>query len=114
MARRLKVGDVIEIETRQGLAYAQYTHRVEGMGYLIRVVEGTFQTRPSDLAAVVRGRTAFKAVFPLQRAINLKMPESTRYARLLTPFCWLSELRAGGRPKLTAGHRTRNRSSHRR
>jgi hypothetical protein len=75
MAKRLKVGDVIEIETRRGLAYAQYTHRVEGMGYLIRVVEDTFRVRPSCLAAVVRGRTAFKAVFPLQRAVNLKMYE---------------------------------------
>jgi len=70
MARRCKIGDVIEIPTRIGLAYAQYSCRHSNYGYLLRVLQTTYQSRPDHLADMVREKEKFVAFFPLQAAIN--------------------------------------------
>lgn len=49
MGRRLKFGDILEVETKHGLAYIQYVHRNEMMGWLVRGIEGFYDTRPPDL-----------------------------------------------------------------
>jgi hypothetical protein len=55
-----RLGDVIEIPTDRGLAYAQYTHEDKAFyGSLIRVLPGVFEARPSDLRSLVAGRERF-------------------------------------------------------
>jgi len=47
MPRRVKIGDIIEIPTSKGLAYAQYTHNHKQrphFGALIRVLDGLFES----------------------------------------------------------------------
>ena len=52
MAKRIKPGDVIEIPTSRGLAYAQYALKKEQWGALIRILAGFFEERPTDLCVV--------------------------------------------------------------
>jgi hypothetical protein len=40
MMRPARIGDVVEIPTARGLAYAHLTHKAPIYGHLIRVVEG--------------------------------------------------------------------------
>ena len=52
MARRIRVGDVIEIITSRGFAYVHITHihKTERASYgpLVRVLPGFFDSRPSQ------------------------------------------------------------------
>jgi len=54
--RAPKQGDLIEMLTVRGLAYAQVTHKVPLFGTLIRVLEPIVPERPSDLEAIARSR----------------------------------------------------------
>jgi hypothetical protein len=67
------IGDVIEIPTSQGLAYAQYTHEKDEWGALIRVLPGLFGSRPVNLDDVVRQRERFVTFFPLKAAVRKKI-----------------------------------------
>jgi hypothetical protein len=51
--RNLLIGDVLEIHTKKGLAYAQCTHKVPFFGHLIRVLPGFHKSPIDDVAAVV-------------------------------------------------------------
>ena len=87
---RPRIGDVIEIPTPRGLAYAHYTHKHDvppRMGSLIRVLPGLFPERPPDFAGLVQEAPAFITFIPLgafcQRGIvrvvaNEALPESSR------------------------------------
>jgi len=71
-----KIGDVIEISTRKGLGYAQFTHRHSApprFGPLIRVIPSTFVTRPDDLGDLIQGEHQFQTFVPLSGM--LKLPE---------------------------------------
>ncbi len=63
--KRPKIGDVIEIDTGQGLAYAHYSHKNPEWGYLLRVFNRLYSERPVDLRAVVEGEPTFYKFFPL-------------------------------------------------
>jgi hypothetical protein len=63
--KRPKIGDVIEIDTGQGLAYAHYSHKHEMWGYLLRGYNRRYPQRPTDLAAAVAGEPTFHEFFPL-------------------------------------------------
>ena len=71
--RKVKIGDVIEIRTRKGLAYAHYTHKHKQYGALLRVFDSIYDARPSNYTAVVRQRPAFSCFFPLSAAVNKKI-----------------------------------------
>jgi len=68
--KRARIGDVVEIRTGKGLAYAQYCHKKEQWGALLRILPGTFPLRPQDLAALVRQKESFVTFFPLQAALS--------------------------------------------
>jgi hypothetical protein len=73
MAKKVKIGDVFEIKTKKGLAYAQYTHfhaKPPRYGYLIRILPGFFHIRPSGFSDLVNLRSVFVKFFPLQAAVN--------------------------------------------
>lgn len=70
MARKtLRVGDVIEIETLRGLAYAQYTHENVQYGSLIRVLPGFHESRPRDFAPLAALPSAFVVFYPVGAAV---------------------------------------------
>ena len=73
MASRATIGDVIEIPTPKGLAYAQFTHNDPQWGQLLRVLPGFFEKRPSDLSELVKKDEVFVSFFPLQAALRKKI-----------------------------------------
>ena len=67
---RIRPGAVVEIQTNRGLAYAQYTHWNALMGSLIRILPGLYDSRPSDISALVRKRDVHVAFYPLEAAVR--------------------------------------------
>jgi hypothetical protein len=65
-----KVGDVFEIPTANGFAYAQYTHEHALMGALIRVFDKLYPAKPENLERIVEGPVRFSTFFPLKAAIQ--------------------------------------------
>jgi hypothetical protein len=70
---RPRIGDVIEIPTPEGLAYAHYTHKHDVLpkwGALIRVLPGIFRVRQADFAELVLQRPVFTTFFPVGAACH--------------------------------------------
>ena len=65
---RPQLGDVIEVQTPIGLAYAQFTHKHPTYGALLRVLAGTFNARPETFTDVVLLEPQFSTFFPLGSA----------------------------------------------
>lgn len=61
----LAPGDIVEIDTPAGLAYVQVTHNHTSYPEVVRALAGLHRKRPTDLAALAQGRTAFTGMMPL-------------------------------------------------
>lgn len=73
---RPRIGDVVEIPTPKGLAYAQYTHKHDEpprYGALIRVLPGIFNERLTEFAMLVAQKPLFMTFFPLGAACNRRI-----------------------------------------
>lgn len=70
MPKQIQIGDIIEIRTAKGLAYAQYTHQHPQMGGLICVFDKIFENRPNDLFELVNGPLRFSTFIPVRAAVN--------------------------------------------
>ncbi|MEJ2528408.1 MAG: hypothetical protein P8Y49_10155 [Sulfurovaceae bacterium] len=55
MAKRVKFGDVIEIVTSKGYAYAQYTHKDSMMGALLRIFKGIYVKKQPSIRSSHEG-----------------------------------------------------------
>jgi hypothetical protein len=64
--RKVKIGDVVEIRTRKGLAYAHYTHKHKLYGALLRVFNDISDAPLNTYEDVVKQRPAFSVFFPLR------------------------------------------------
>jgi len=73
MAPKLRIGDVIEVATNKGLAYAQYSHDHARCGSLLRVLPGVVGERPSDICALTSGAERFFVFYPLAAAVRLRL-----------------------------------------
>ncbi|MGA7669291.1 MAG: hypothetical protein WBW04_02650 [Nitrolancea sp.] len=80
-------GGIVEIETPNGLAYAQFTHRHPEYGELIRVFSGVHDQRPEDFSEIVTAEEQFMAFILLDAAVRAgllaivdreEIPESKR------------------------------------
>ena len=67
---RPRPGDIFEISTPRGLAYAQVTHHHPQYGALIRVLPGLFDARPASFDDLSGRPERFRAFFPLQAAVS--------------------------------------------
>lgn len=70
MAKRVKVGDIIEIETSKGYAYAQATHKVPKWGMLLSVFEGFYEHPTINLEIIISSPLLFQKFYPLQGSLN--------------------------------------------
>ena len=71
--KRPRIGDVIEIATPRGFAYAHYTHRHDvppKFGALLRVFSGLHAARPDTFGSIVNGPVQFVTFFPLGPACS--------------------------------------------
>jgi hypothetical protein len=76
MPKKVQIGDIIEIPTKKGLAYAQFSHYHEPpphMGAVIRVLPGFFQVRPKEFQTIVDQTELYYTFFPLRAAVNRKI-----------------------------------------
>jgi hypothetical protein len=67
-AKLPQIGDIVEIVTSTGLAYAQYTHehsKPPGYGSLLRVLPGVYPERPAKLSELCEKKEQFTMFFPL-------------------------------------------------
>lgn len=62
---RPKVGDLVEIKTARGLAYAQVTHLHSTYGTLMRMLPSFHEGRPDDLAPIVDQKEMYVAFVAL-------------------------------------------------
>jgi hypothetical protein len=70
---KIKTGDILEIRTSVGLAYAIFTHRDSDFGAMIRVFDQLHEDRPDDFVEVAKGNVRFTTFYPLQAAVNKKV-----------------------------------------
>jgi hypothetical protein len=70
MAKKAEIGDIIEIQTKVGFAYAQFSNYHDDWGALLRILPGTFMKRVIDYRELVDAKEVFFTFFPLQAAIN--------------------------------------------
>jgi hypothetical protein len=61
--KKAKIGDIIEIKTPKGLAYAQYTHRHAQLGMLVRIFGGLYKKRPADFGNIVNQKEKYFIFF---------------------------------------------------
>ena len=64
------IGDVVEITTPNGFAYAQLTHDHPEHGAVLRILPGLYESRPADLAALVRQRERYVTRYALHYALR--------------------------------------------
>jgi hypothetical protein len=67
---RVKLGDIIEIRTPGGVAYAQYINRHRMYGALLRVFSTLHKARPAKVQLILNDDVQFVCFFPLQAAVN--------------------------------------------
>ena len=68
--KKPRLGDIVEIATPDGKAYAQLVNGHRQYGSLLRVLRGVHDERPSDLNRLVAGETQFVVFFPLLAAVK--------------------------------------------
>jgi hypothetical protein len=64
-APRLSPGDLVEVETPQGLAYLHISHEAPPYPYVVRVVARNCPVRPDDLEALLARAPEFVCLAPL-------------------------------------------------
>ena len=71
MPKRAKLGDVVEIQTKRGYGYAQFSSWHETYNVpIIRVLPGLFVRRPTDIASLVAGKELYHAMFLVTLAVH--------------------------------------------
>ena len=72
---KFKFGDIFELKTSKGLAYLQYVNeytKPPNYGKLVRVLDGTFQDRPTDFKQLVKRKELFYTFIPLSVSVRRK------------------------------------------
>lgn len=81
-----KIGDIIEIRSKRGLAYAQYTHHHHEWNAVLRVFDGVFPLRPTDWNDIASQPVRFNVFFPLRSAVRQKHVEVVGHAATAPPM----------------------------
>ncbi|OHA83396.1 MAG: hypothetical protein A2937_03680 [Candidatus Yonathbacteria bacterium RIFCSPLOWO2_01_FULL_47_33b] len=67
---QLKIGDIVQIRTSKGFAYAQYIHKHPQYGALIRVLPNIYDAPVHDYLQIAEESERFVVFFPLSAAVN--------------------------------------------
>lgn len=96
---RPQIGDVIEIPTPQGLAYAQFTHKHPSYGALLRIMPGLFNSRPGSFSNLVPSEPQFSTFFPLGAACSRGIVRIVANESISTPLRAFPTFRASVKGK---------------
>jgi hypothetical protein len=66
----LSIGDILEISTQRGLAYAQLTHNHPDWGALLWIAPGLWEQRPADVVTLVDAADGFFSFVPLSELVK--------------------------------------------
>jgi hypothetical protein len=75
---KVQIGDLVEVKTKKGFAYALYTHSHDKrprFGAMLRLFDELYPSRPANLNAIVSGRVRLSIFFPLQAAVDRGLVE---------------------------------------
>ncbi len=75
IAKKVRIGDIVEISTPAGLAYVQYTHDGGTNGELVRVLPGLYENRVSDLASLARQKELYFVFYIMNYALRTGQAE---------------------------------------
>lgn len=73
--KRIRVGDIFEINTPKGKAYLHYIYKDETVGELIRVLPGLYSERPASFDNLATSKERYMVFFPLSAANKRKLVE---------------------------------------
>jgi hypothetical protein len=90
-----RIGDIFEIPTAKGLAYAQYTHQHSKLGALIRVFDSLYSSTPSDWGKMVDGPVQFSTFYPLKAAVQRGISRIVAHHQVAEPNRSFPTFRAG-------------------
>lgn len=82
---KLNPGDIVEIETGDGLAYVQVTHNHPSYPEVVRVLPGFHDSRPDGFDVLARAKSVFTTMLPLGGAIKGKRMTGTRVGSTAIP-----------------------------
>lgn len=82
---RLSPGDLVEVETPQGLAYLHLSHEAPPYPSVVRVVARHCAARPADLAALVARAPDFVCLVPLAEIVARGTLKGRKIAALPLP-----------------------------
>lgn len=71
--RKIKLGDIFEINTPKGKAYLHYIYKDKITGDLIRVLPDIYAERPASFDELASSKERFMVFFPLSAAMKLKI-----------------------------------------
>ncbi len=86
LGKKTEIGDVLEIPTKLGLAYVQFSHYHEKpprMGAVIRVLPGFFPEQPKEFQAIADKEERYYTFFPVQAAVAVKYLQLLAMRRFL-------------------------------
>lgn len=70
---KIKIGDIFEISTSDGLAYIHYVFKDPSIGDLVRVLRGKYQHQPDDLENLSSIEEDYVVFFPVTAANKKKL-----------------------------------------
>jgi len=82
MPHKLTIGDIVEISTAKGFAYAQYSHKHPTFGGLLRILPGFFAQRPNRFDELAAQRAMFVVFVPLQAMISRRIVTRVGFAQV--------------------------------
>lgn len=68
--KRIKLGDIFEINTPKGKAYLHFIYKDSVLGELIRVLPGLYSDRPVNLGDLAKLNECYMVSFPLAAAVK--------------------------------------------
>lgn len=78
-------GDILEIDTPRGPAYAQVTHNHPAYPEVVRILSGPRDDRPDDLEALAAAQTLFTALAPMGVAVEASSERVRRIGTAAIP-----------------------------
>ena len=63
--KKIKLGDVFDIETPKGKAYLHYIFEDKTIGSLIRILPGLYSEKPDNFQVLLTSKESFMVFFPL-------------------------------------------------
>jgi len=77
--KKVKIGDIFEINTTKGRAYLHYIYKDKAIGELVRILPGLYVDRPVNFDELASSKEKYMIYFPLGAANRQKIVEQVGY-----------------------------------